>query len=164
MARQATAAVADAGPQEVAADALVQAHRVGHHRDVGAHLLTHVRDLVDERDLGRQEGVAGVLDHLRAGRIGAHDDGVEVAVELGHGITVGILVRADHDPVGLHEVGDGASLAQELGVGHVADVRHAARVQLGPHLVAGADRHGALHHQHEPVAGLGQLVDHAVDP
>ena len=42
-----------------------------HHRDVGADLLAHVRDLVDERDLGRQEGVGGVLDHLRRGHVGA---------------------------------------------------------------------------------------------
>jgi len=34
---------------------------VGDHADVGAHLLAHVGDLVDERDLGGEEGVEAYL-------------------------------------------------------------------------------------------------------
>ena len=132
-------------------------------RDVGADLLAHVGDLVDERDLGGQEGVGGVLDHLGAGRVGADDRrrrGRRRAAS--HGVAVGARLGADHDPVGLHEVGDGAALAQELGVRDVADVLQAARVQLGPQpspvptgtvlFITSTNR--------SPVCG--QLVDHAV--
>ena len=67
--REAAAAVADARAQEVRADAARRGPSpLGDHADVGAHLLADVGDLVDERDLGRQERVRGVLDHLGAGR------------------------------------------------------------------------------------------------
>ena len=39
-------------------------HAPGYLADVGAHFLADVGDLVDERDLGGQEGVGGVLDQL----------------------------------------------------------------------------------------------------
>ena len=50
--------------QELAADALVQAHAAGDLLHVGAHRLAQVRHLVDEGDLHRQEGVGGVLDEF----------------------------------------------------------------------------------------------------
>ena len=78
---EAGAAVADAGLQEVRPDALVEAHAVGDRAHVGADLLADVGDLVDEGDLGGQEGVGGVLDHLRGGHAGAHDRRVDAAVE-----------------------------------------------------------------------------------
>src|SRR6266481_3486321 len=52
------------------------------------------------------------------------------------------VVRADDDPVGLHEVRDGGTLLQELGIGdHVEFDLHAApaegALQLRAHLVRG---------------------------
>ena len=70
---EAGAAVADPGAQEGGADPLVQAHAAGDLADVGADLLADVGDLVDEGDLGRQEGVGGELDHLGAGDVGVED-------------------------------------------------------------------------------------------
>ncbi len=163
VAGQAAAAVADARAQEVAADPLVQAHRVGDHADVGAHLLAHVGDLVDERDLGREEGVGCVLDHLGAGRVGADDRRVDVMVKGFDDVAVGALQAADDDPVGLHEVGDRAALAKELRIRDVADVLQAARGHVGPQPLAGAHGHRALHHQHDPLVELRDAVDHAVD-
>ena len=58
---EARAAEADPGLQELRADAVVEAHAARDLDDVGAGLLAHVRDLVDERDLRRQEGVGGSL-------------------------------------------------------------------------------------------------------
>ena len=46
---------------------------------VGAGLLADVGDLVDERDLRRQERVGGELDHLRARDVGAHERRVRAA-------------------------------------------------------------------------------------
>ena len=54
--------------------------------DVGADLLADVRDLVDERDLGREEGVRRELDHLRGGDVGAHDRAPERLGERGDGV------------------------------------------------------------------------------
>ena len=56
--REAAAAVADSGLQELRADAGVEAHAARDLGDVGADLLADVGDLVDEGDLGGQEGVA----------------------------------------------------------------------------------------------------------
>ena len=60
------------------------------------------------------------------------------------------LERADDDAVGMHEVAHGVALGEELRVRRVADVLEAARVEAVAHLLAGADRHGRLHHEDRP--------------
>ena len=50
--------------QEFAADAVVEADAARHVLHVGADLLAQVGDLVDEGDLGGEEGVGGVFDQL----------------------------------------------------------------------------------------------------
>ena len=47
--------------QELAADAAVEADAARHVLHVGADLLAQVGDLVDEGDLGREEGVGAYL-------------------------------------------------------------------------------------------------------
>ena len=61
---EAGAAVARAGVEELAADAVVEADAARHLLHVGAGLLAQVGDLVDEGDLGGEEGVGRVLDEL----------------------------------------------------------------------------------------------------
>ena len=50
--------------QELGADAVVEADAAGDLLHVGADALAQIRDLVDEGDLDRQEGVGGVFDQL----------------------------------------------------------------------------------------------------
>ena len=50
--------------QELAPDAVVEADAAGDLLHVGADLLAEVGDLVDEGDLGGQEGVGRVLGQL----------------------------------------------------------------------------------------------------
>jgi hypothetical protein len=92
---------------------------------------------------------------LDDGRVGARVQPLDrVGVGLGEG--------ADHDPVRVAEVRERGALGQELRVRDVADVRQAARVEGGAHLLAGADRHGALHHDRR-LQVLRQLVDDRPD-
>ena len=70
---EARAAVAGAGVQEFRADAVVEADAARDVLDVGADLLAQVGDLVDEGDLGREEGVGGVLDQLGGAPVGEQD-------------------------------------------------------------------------------------------
>jgi len=58
--REARAAEAQTGMEERRADAAIAAGAVDDVVDVGADLLANVRDLVDERYLGRQERVGRV--------------------------------------------------------------------------------------------------------
>ena len=92
-------------------------------RDVGADLLADVGDLVDEGDLGREEGVRGELDHLGGGDVGAHDLAAERPVErcdlVGGPLVAG--VGADHHPVGVQEVLDRRALLEELRAGDVGE-------------------------------------------
>ena len=76
---EAAASEADPGLQELRPDAVVEAHPACDLDDVGAGLLADVGDLVDERDLRRQEGVGGQLDHLGARDVGADERGVRGA-------------------------------------------------------------------------------------
>ena len=140
---EAAAAVADPGAQEGGADPLVEAHPAGDLGDVGADLLADVGDLVDEGDLGREEGVGGELDHLGAGHVGADQLAAERRVERGDGVARLLVagVGADHDPVGIHEVGDRGALLEELGAGDVG-----AGV-VAPDRRPGPGRHRALHDQ-----------------
>ena len=148
------------GLQELRADAGVEAHAASDLVDVGADALADVGDLVDERDLGRQEGVGGELDHLRRGDVGAHDLAAERLV--GGGDRVGGRLRAgvgaDDDPVGLEEVLDRGALLEELGAGDVDEVGlRAADRRTGP------GGHGALHHQ-RVLGARGERGDHGFDP
>ena len=126
---------------------MVEAHAVGDRAHVGADLLAHVGDLVDERDLGGQERVGGVLDHLGRGHAGAHDVGVDAAVEGFDRRAVLVPEAADDDAVRIEEVLDGGALAQELRIGDVGDAGDAHGVEVGHDPLAGAHRHGALHDQ-----------------
>ena len=119
--REAGAAEADPGLQELRPDAVVEAHAARDLDHVGAGLLAHVGDLVDERDLRGQERVGGELDHLGALDVGAHDRRVERRVELGDRVARPVAVVADDDAVGLEEVLDRRALLEELGAGDVAE-------------------------------------------
>jgi hypothetical protein len=81
-------------------------------------------------------------------------------VELGDGVGVGGVEGSDHDPVGLHEVLERRPLGGELRIRDVADVAEPTLVEAVSDLLAGADRHRALHRDDDLVVDLGQLVDH----
>ena len=52
------------GVQKFAADAVVEPHAARHLLHVGADRFAQVGDLVDEGDLGGEEGIGGVFDQL----------------------------------------------------------------------------------------------------
>ncbi len=161
--REARAAVADAGAQEVRAEAMVEPHSFSDAGDVGADELADVRDLVDEADPRHEERVGGELDHLGRGDVGAHDRRSERLVERGDRVPVRVGEGADRDPVRVHEVLDRRALGEELGVRDVADVSKSAHVELVAHLLAGSDGDGALHDEQRALLEGGQLVEHVPD-
>jgi hypothetical protein len=101
------------------ADAPVQTDPPGDRLDVGTDLLAEVRDLVDEGNLGGEEGVAGVLGQLRRGDVREHEGSlvqVERVIQILQDRQRRVVVRADHDPVRPQKVLDRRSFAQELGI------------------------------------------------
>ena len=80
---------------------------------------------------------------------------VEVGDRRGRLLVAG--VGADHDPVGVHEVGHRRALLEELGAGDVGEPGQVAADRF-----AGPGRDRALHDQHV-VAVVGQLLDHGAD-
>ena len=77
--REAGAAEADAGAQEVRAEPVVEADALRDVDDVGADELADVRDLVDEADARREERVRGELHELGRRDVRAHDLGLDAA-------------------------------------------------------------------------------------
>jgi hypothetical protein len=147
--------------EELRSDAVVEAHAAGDLDHVGTGLLAHVRDLVDERDLRRQEGVGGQLDHLGRLDVRADDRGVERAVERLDRVAGPVAVVADHDAVRLEEVPHGGALLEELGAGDVAEAlalvgEPALDALPRPH------RDGRLHHERVTV-GRRHRVDDRLD-
>ena len=138
--------------QELRADAVVEADAARHVLHVRAGLLAQVGDLVDEGDLGGEEGVGRVLDELGRAPAGEQQG---VAVEIERAVDVGqhragaLVVGADHDAVRELEVADGRTLAQELRIGDDGEVGVGPRLgDDARHLVAGADGDGRLGDDH----------------
>src|SRR5881392_3216317 len=90
---EATTPVSDPGAQEGGADALVETHAARHFGDAGSDLLADVGYLVDEGDLGREEGIGGELDHLGAGDVGTDYLAAEGLVEAGHRVAGCLVAR-----------------------------------------------------------------------
>ena len=134
--------------QELVPDPVIKAHALRHLLHIGADLFAKPGDFVDEGDLGREEGVGGVFDHLRRFQIGVEDREIaqeERAVDLAHHGLGAVRGGADDDPVGAHEIVDRRTFAQEFGVG--GDVECLARrggFDNGAHLGVGADRNGGF--------------------
>ena len=79
---------------------------------------------------------------------------VDPTVQLLDRVSVLVLERADHDPVRMLEVANRRSLGGELRIRGVADQIEPSLVETMAHLGAGADGHGALHHDDStPIRG-----------
>ena len=164
---EAGAAETGAGMQELRSDPAVEPHAARDLLHVGADLLAELRHLVDEGDLGGQEGVRRILDQLRGSPAGEHHRGfidVQGSIKLGHEAARTLVLGADHHAVRTLEVLDRGALAQEFRVRHHGEFR--VRAQLahdGVDLVAGADRNGRLgRDDREPVELGGDLARRVV--
>ena len=131
---EAAAPQADARAQEVRAEPVVEPDAARDVDDVGADELADVRDLVDEADTRRQEGVRGELDHLRRVHVGAYDRGRRFpggARRRGRRRR-GRMRRRRRGP-GCMKSATALPSARNSGIGDVADVREAARVETRAH-------------------------------
>ena len=134
--------------EEFAADPVVEPDAARDLLDIAADLFAQIGDFVDEGDLGRQEGVGGVFDQFGGAPAGVEDRRlveIERPIEIRHHL-FGALVRRPHDDaVGMLEVLDRRTLAQEFRIGHHRHIRIRPGLRHDPlHLVAGPDRHGRL--------------------
>ena len=121
---EAGAAIAAAGVEEVVADARVGADAVTHVFDVGTEHFGQVGEFVHEADARRQHRVGGVLGQL--GALDVHDDqafvvALERGVQRPHQVDGTLVVGADDDAVGTHEVFDGGAFLEEFGIGYDAE-------------------------------------------
>ena len=106
-----------------------------------------LRDLVDETDLRRKHRVGRVLRHF--GAFGRHAQqrlvGSQVRlIQIGQHVDHFLPPRADHHPVGLHEVVDRHALLEKLGIAGHVDVPAGDLLQPRGQFRVGAHRHGAL--------------------
>jgi len=109
--------------EELGPDSAIQAHPPRDHARVGPDDLAQIGDLVDIGDLGREEAVRRVLDHLGGFQVRDHhrrpcaaDRQVDTSQQPYRARTLG----PDHDPVGVEAGLDRGTLAEKLGVhGHL---------------------------------------------
>jgi hypothetical protein len=144
--REAETAEADAGVEEVLADAAVEAHAERDLLDVGLGQLAKAADGVDEGDLGREERIRSVLDDLGALDVGEDHRRLERLIEVGEDLSRLLGLDAQDHAVGVHEILHGAPLPQELGVRGDVELRVLASVATERPLdpFAGLDGDGAL--------------------
>ena len=124
--------------------------------------------LVDEGDLGGEEGIGGVFDHLRRAPAGEHQRRlverqrpIDIAEHL-----AGPLVRgADHDAVREFEIADRRTFAQEFRIGGDRDIgRRIGLADQALDLITGTDRHRRLgDHDGEVLQRGGDLARGGID-
>lgn len=107
---------------------MVHPDALHHLVDIDPEAFADVSHLVCKRDLRREEGVRGVLDHLRGGEPAPYHRGRNPLVGGGDGVPGAAVPAPDHDPVRVQEVLDRKTLAEKL------------RVHRKPDLVAGTTR------------------------
>ena len=114
--RKTTAAETDAGVEEPAADALVQADALGDFLHVRAGGLADVGDGVDVGNFQREKGIRRVLDEFGGVDVGDDDRRVERRVNLLHRGDGPLRADADDHAVGLHQIADGKTFAEKFGI------------------------------------------------
>ena len=105
-------------------------------------------DGVDVGNFQRQKRIGGVLDEFGGIDVGDDDGRVERRVNLLHRRDGPLRTDADDNAVGLHQIADGETFAQEFGIAHHIKVhlRRAIAFDGFGDLFAGLDRHGAFVH------------------
>ena len=164
--REATAAEAQPGVEEAPADARVHAHAQRDFLDVRAAGLADDGDGVNVGNFQGEEGIGGVFDQLGGVDVGDDDGGFERLIDFLHRGDGTGGAGADDNPIGLHQIFDGETFAEEFGVAHHVELHLGLAVALDGfgHLVAGAHGHGALVHD-DLVArhGGGDVAGHDLD-
>ena len=118
--REATASVSGSGVEEFLSNAAVGPDAHAHAVYIGTYAFAQVGDLVHERDACSQHGICGVFCHLGRGDVHEEDPEIleqERAVEVFHELLGPFGFYAYHYAVGAHEVADGVSFFEKLGVG-----------------------------------------------
>ena len=149
--------------RKLRADAAVEAHAARDFLDVGAGLLAHVGDLVDEADLGGEERVRGELDHLGARRCRCARAARRAARTAPRPRRrPSRRRRRSRRGRGCRKSATADALAQELRVGHVAQPGLAALVETRGTLAPVPTGTVDFITSASPVGGR-QRVDHRVD-
>jgi hypothetical protein len=134
-----------------------------HNRDIAADLLAQIGELVDEGKSHCQIAIGGIFDEL--GRFEICEDQRcpfrrYRLIDLAQGLLGAIRFDAHDDTIGLEEIIDGRTLAQEFRIGsHVEFSIGSERPDLLLELARRADRHSGLGDDHAvAVKGCSNLT------
>ncbi len=151
--------------QELRPDAAVQPDAAGDVLHIGTDFLAQIGNLVDEGDLHRQEGVAGIFDQFRSAACREHERRlveIERPIDFRHHLSRATVaaVDPDDDPVGPFEILDRGTFPQEFRVGDDGDVsRGIGLADDALDLVSGTDRNRRLgHHDGEALKVGGDFA------
>src|ERR1700722_10456633 len=183
--RKAEATEAEAGLEELRADAGIEAHGVGDFLDVGADALAEVGDDIGVTDFQGEERVGSVLDEFGAADRGDQEFAAGAVralsrvdraikflfedgpIDFAEGGGALFVLDADDDAVRVKEIGHGGAFAQELGIGCDLEFDAACRGISGKRLLqldAGQCRNGAFfHHEFGAARFGGDLTGDVVD-
>src|SRR5262245_65028 len=166
--RQARAAEARAGVQELRPDSIVEPDAARDFLHIRTDALAKIGYFVDEGDLGGQECVRGVLDELRCPAAGVEDRSliqIQWAVDLGRDPPGTLILGADDDAIRMLEIVDRGAFAQEFRIRHDGKVRIVPELSNDAlNLVAGADRHSRFgDNDGEPLERLGDFARRPVN-
>ena len=105
--------------EKFAADAAIKPDAARDILHIAAHFFAQVRHLVDEHDLGGEEGVGGVLDQFTAAARCEQDRRAvqeQRAIDFLHHAARPVFLGTDYDAIGPLEIADSCAFAQEFGV------------------------------------------------
>ncbi len=177
--------IAEAGFEELAANARVEAHGMGDFLDVGADFFAEIGDDVGVADFQSEKRIRGVLDELGAVDGGDEEFGLVArragavvhraaetffenrAVDFAEFGGGGRILDADNNAIRMEKIGDGGAFAKEFGIGGDAEF-HVAVFGIGgqgaAEFEAGARGDGAFFDDELGRFGFSSdLASHVVD-
>src|SRR5215212_9167076 len=139
--------------KKLAADAIIHTHTARHVMDVAADRIAQICDLVDESDLGSEEGISRVLSKLGSFERGDHYWSLnekQRTIQFLHDLDRSLFVAPDDDAVRAHEILDRGTFTKKFGIRSYTEFNICLEVLLKEFTepLARTDRDCGLRHQH----------------
>ena len=115
-----TATISTSWIKEFPSDASIRSDTSSDHLHISPNNLTKVGNIIHETDAGSQHGVGSILDHLSGRNICEYHTEIvehEWPVQPHHQRACSFRLHANNHTVGTHEILDGRTLFEKLGIG-----------------------------------------------
>ncbi len=166
--REAGPAIARTRMQELLADTAIQTDATRNVMHICTNFFTQIGNLIDEGDLGCQEGVGGIFDHFRCFTRGENNrrfNQIQRTIKIGHDFARPLVTCTDDNAVRAHEIANRRAFTQEFRIGNHGKIGIRALFTDNTfHFTSGPDRHRRFGNDHgKAVHCLGDFFGRGIN-